>query len=112
VKGGGERGTQGVQFFAGLLAGFGVSGGDVNFCSICYETLRDHAANSFCSSCYENDFALLTISISIDLSIYYCILTLTLNKLVESILKVGLMIFEKGRASAFEVDAGIWGSVH
>jgi hypothetical protein len=36
---GGERrgGTQGVHFFAGLLAGFGVSGGDVDFCSVLHE---------------------------------------------------------------------------
>jgi hypothetical protein len=39
LGGGRGRGTQGVQFFAGLLAGFGISGGDVNFCSICYEAL-------------------------------------------------------------------------
>jgi hypothetical protein len=49
---------QRIQFFTCLFAGFGVSGGNVNFCAVLYEAFGYHAADAFCAAGYEDDFVL------------------------------------------------------
>lgn len=83
-KGGGGR-TEGVQFFAGLFAGFGVAGGDVYFCSVHYEAFGDHAAYAFSSASDEDNLVLLR-RLAVCQVLRLDLLAFTLNKLVASMM--------------------------
>lgn len=54
--------AEGVEFFAGLFACFGVARGDVDRCAVLDEAFGNHAADAFGTARDEHDFVLQVVS--------------------------------------------------